>query len=123
MAIDHVSRHTAKAVDRQQQCIDLVSKVSLYELTQGRRDVLGGVSESRQHVQQCVIPALVQASGQYAACVKLGLSGAADTVFFPVWHDAERLFSIAAEQVHILKLVAHYLTEEQIETLTIEGNE
>ena len=71
MAIEHVIRHAVKAVDRQQQCIE-ISKVSLYELTESRRDVLGGVSESRQHVQQCVIPRLAQASGQSVACVKLG---------------------------------------------------
>lgn len=123
MAIEHVIKHAIRAVERQQQCIDLIIKVSLYELTQGRRDVLGGLSESRQHVQECVIPALVQASGQYAACAKLGLSDAVDTDFFPVWHEAERLFSIAAEQVRILRLVAHYLTDEQIETLIIEGYE
>lgn len=121
MAIEHVIRHAVKAVDRQQQCIDLISKVSLYELTQGRRDFLGGLSESRQHIQECVIPALAQASVQYAACAKLGLSGATDTVFFPVWHEAARLFSIAAEQVRIFKQVSHYLTDEQIETLIIEG--
>ncbi|WP_338634647.1 hypothetical protein V6L80_00150 (plasmid) [Erwinia persicina] len=118
MAIEHVIKHAIRAVERQQQCTDLIIKVSLYELTQGR-----GLSESWQHVQECVIPALVQASGQYAACAKLGLSDAVDTDFFPVWHEAERLFSIAAEQVRILRLVAHYLTDEQIETLIIEGYE
>ncbi len=48
MAIEHVTRHAVKAVERQQQCVDLISRVSLYELEQSRTDLLGDASESRQ---------------------------------------------------------------------------
>lgn len=65
MAIEHVTRHAVKAVERQQQCIDLI-KVSLYELEQGRTDLLGNASESRRLIRE-IIPSLVRAVAETSA--------------------------------------------------------
>ncbi|HFD0406855.1 TPA: hypothetical protein ACF027_005015, partial [Klebsiella quasipneumoniae subsp. similipneumoniae] len=70
MAIEHVTRHAVKAVERQQQCVDLISRVSLYELEQSRTDLLGDASESRQLIREA-IPSLVRAVSGYASCIKL----------------------------------------------------
>lgn len=70
MAIEHVTGHAVKAVERQQQCVDLISRVSLYELEQSRTDLLGDASESRQLIREA-IPSLVRAVSGYASCIKL----------------------------------------------------
>ncbi len=122
MAIEHVTRHAVKAVERQQECIELISKVSLYELEQGRTDLLGDASESRRLIRE-IIPSLVRAASSYADCIKLALSGANDSDFFPVWHSAEKVMELAIEDVKAFTHAAYYLTDEQLESLTIEGYE
>lgn len=122
MAIEHVTRHAVKAVERQRQCIDLISKVSLYELEQGRTDLLGGASESRRLIRE-VIPALVRAASGYSDCIKLALSGADDSDFFPVWHSAEKVLELAIEDVKAFTHAAYYLTDEQLEALGIDDFE
>jgi hypothetical protein len=122
MTIEHVTRHAVKAVERQQQCIDLISKVSLYELEQGRTDPLGDASESRQLIREA-IPALVRAVSDYAACIKLALSGADDSDFFPAWHNAEKARELAIEGVKAFTHAAYYLTDEQLEALGIDDFE
>lgn len=96
--------------------------MSLYELEQGRTDLLGDASESRQLIREA-IHSLVRAVSGYVGCIKLALSGADDSDFFPAWHSAERVRELAIESVKAFTHAAYYLTDEQLEALGIDDFE